>query len=216
MQKRMDSKESRRLEGMLLYERELESEGCCLIAGMDEAGRGPLAGPVVAACVIMPRDTLIEGVNDSKKLSPKKRELLYDRIIQSAIAWGVGVVSHEDIDRYNILEAAKMAFVQAYVKMHMTPDGVLVDAVKGLDIPVRTVAIIKGDQKSYTIAAASIVAKVYRDRLMVQYDSEYPEYSFCRHKGYCTEEHVEAIKIHGPCPIHRRTFLRNIRQDGQP
>lgn len=210
-----NTKESQRLESMLLYEKELVNEGCRLIAGMDEAGRGPLAGPVVAACVIMPRDRLIEGVNDSKKLSAKKREILYDKIIRTAIAWGVGVVSHEDIDKHNILEAAKMAFVQAYVKMYMTPDGVLVDAMKGLDIPVKTVSIIKGDEKSYTIAAASIIAKVYRDRLMLDYDQEYPQYNFAQHKGYGTDEHVKAIKMYGPCPIHRKTFLRKIQQDGQ-
>lgn len=209
----MTERESLRLETMLLYEKELEDEGCRLIAGMDEAGRGPLAGPVVAACVIMPRDQLIEGVNDSKKLSPRKREILYDKIIGAAKAYGVGVIGHEDIDRHNILEAAKMAFVQAYVKMHMTPDGLLVDAVKGLNLPVKTVSIIKGDEKSYTIAAASIIAKVYRDRLMQEYDGIYPEYLFGQHKGYGTREHISAIRKFGPCPIHRRTFIGKIQRD---
>lgn len=202
--------EARRLEAMLEYENTLDREGYRLVGGMDEAGRGPLAGPVVAACVIMKRDALIEGVNDSKLLTEKKREELYEKIISSALAHAVAVIGNEDIDSYNILQAARMAFVQAFVKMVVKPDALLVDAIGSLNIPVKTIQIVKGDQKSYNIAAASIVAKVYRDRLMREYDKTYPCYLFAKHKGYGTEEHMEAIRSHGPCPIHRRTFIKNI------
>jgi uncharacterized protein (TIGR00252 family) len=181
-----------------------------LVAGMDEAGRGPLAGPVVAACVIMPLDMPIEGINDSKKLSEARREKLYPLIMDRALAVGVGVVEHQEIDRINILNATRKAMQAAYADMNMQPGLLLVDAVEGLDIPVEIQPIIRGDGTSYNIAAASIVAKVTRDRRLVELDGLYPGYGFAKHKGYGTTEHIEAIRALGPCLEHRVTFIRNI------
>ncbi len=196
---------------MLEYEREFESKGYKLIAGMDEAGRGPLAGPVVCACVIMPleEDKIIDGVNDSKKLSAKKRDELYDKIISTAIAYKICEVDHITIDKINILEATKQGMNNCVKQLSVNPDIVLVDAVKGLNNGVECFPIIKGDAKSYSIAAASILAKVYRDRLMEELDAKYPEYNFKKHKGYGTKEHIEALKKYGKCPIHRDTFIKN-------
>lgn len=180
-----------------------------VIAGTDEAGRGPLAGPVVAACVVMPLHTRIDGINDSKKVSKKKRERLYDSILSEAIAYGVGIVDNERIDAVNILQATKQAMVQAYKNMEYTPQVLLADAVTGLDVPVPVRSIVKGDATSYNIAAASIVAKVTRDRMMREWDKEYPAYGFAKNKGYGTAAHIEALRTYGPCPIHRKTFIKN-------
>ena len=190
----------------LAFERELLASGARLIGGMDEAGRGPLAGPVVAAAVIMPLDCPIEGVDDSKQVSEKKRERLYDEIIDKAIAYKIVAVDEKVIDEINILNATKRAMTECVAGLSVRPDIVLVDAVK-LALEVPTKAIIKGDALSYSIAAASILAKVYRDRLMRAYDEQYPEYGFAKHKGYGTKDHIEALRTYGPTPIHRRTFI---------
>ena len=190
----------------LVFERELLLSGARLIGGMDEAGRGPLAGPVVAAAVVMPLDDIIEGVDDSKKLSEKKRERLFDEIIAKAIAYKIVAVDEKVIDEINILNATKRAMTECVNGLSVRPDIVLVDAVK-LSLEVPTKAIIKGDALSYSIGAASILAKVYRDRLMREYDSLYPWYGFEQNKGYGTKDHIDAIKTVGPCPIHRRTFI---------
>lgn len=192
---------------MLEYERQAQTEGAKYIAGIDEAGRGPLAGPMVVAGVIMPLDDdkIIDGVNDSKKLSEKKRNILYDKIIETALDVQVAVVGWEEIDRINILNATKNGMLQC-VRGFKQVDKVLIDAVK-LDSDVPTLAIIHGDALSYSIAAASIVAKVTRDRLMLEYDKQYPQYNFAKHKGYGTAEHIALLKKYGPCPIHRKTFI---------
>ncbi len=192
------------------YEQELYDSGLELIGGTDEAGRGPLAGPVVAACVIMPKGLRIEGVDDSKKLSEKKRYMLYDKIIENAISVGVGIVDEKAIDEVNILNATKIAFEQAYSNLQVKPQHMLIDALKGLFGNTPQTVIIKGDSLSYQIAAASIVAKVTRDRIMIEYDAKYPEYNFRQHKGYGTSDHINVLKQHGACPIHRRSFLKNI------
>ena len=179
-----------------------------LVAGVDEAGRGPLAGPVVAAAVIMPRDNIIEGINDSKKLSPKKREELFEKITQTALAYNITEVGHAEIDEKNILNATKLAMKQACMKLTIKPDVVLTDFVH-IDIDVPQVNITHGDSLSYNIAAASILAKVYRDRLMIQYAKKYPNYGFEKHKGYGTSEHIANLKKYGACGIHRKTFLKN-------
>ncbi|MDO4166717.1 MAG: ribonuclease HII [Eubacteriales bacterium] len=179
------------------------------ICGIDEAGRGPLAGPVVAGAVILPRDCEILYLNDSKKLSEKKRDQLYDEIQQKAVAWAVGIVSQERIDEINILQATYEAMQQAVEQLAVTPDLLLVDAVNIPGVVQKQVGIIKGDAKSVSIAAASIMAKVTRDRMMEQMDALYPEYGFASHKGYGSQSHIEAIRQYGPCPIHRRTFIKN-------
>jgi ribonuclease HII len=179
------------------------------ICGIDEAGRGPLCGPVVAGAVILPKEYDILYLNDSKKLSEKKREELYDEIAEKALAWSVGIVSPERIDEINILQATYEAMRIAIQKLSVVPDILLNDAVTIPNVDIRQVPIIKGDAKSQSIAAASIMAKVTRDRLMVQYDMMYPEYGFLKNKGYGTKQHIEAIKEIGPCPIHRRTFIKN-------
>ncbi|MCM1533529.1 MAG: ribonuclease HII [Corallococcus sp.] len=190
---------------MLEYERQALSSGARYIAGIDEAGRGPLAGPVVVAAAIMPLDDLIEGVNDSKKLSAKKRDLLYDAIMSKAIDVRVSVISNEEIDEINILNATKKGMLNCIDGL-ANVDCVLIDAVK-LECSVPTVSIIHGDALSYSIAAASIVAKVTRDRLMLEYDKQFPQYNFAKHKGYGTAEHIKLLKQYGPCPIHRKTFI---------
>ena len=193
---------------MLQFEKEYISQGKKLVAGIDEAGRGPLAGPVVVASVIMPMYNIIEGINDSKKLSEKKRNLLFEKIKEVAIAYHIEVVDEKVIDEINILNATKLGMKNCIDKLSLVPDVVLIDAVK-IDSDVQTVSIIKGDAKSYSIAAASILAKVYRDNMMLQYDKEYPIYNFAKHKGYGTKAHIDTIKQHGICPIHRRTFVKN-------
>ena len=195
---------------MLNYERQLMEGGARLIAGIDEAGRGPLAGPVVVAGVIMPMDNIIQGINDSKKLSAKKRDALYDQIMATALDVQVAIVDRNTIDEINILNATKQGMLQC-INGFAQVDRVLIDAVK-LDAKVPTLSIIKGDSLSYSIAAASIIAKVTRDRLMLELDKQYPQYNFAKHKGYGTAEHIRLLKEHGPCPEHRRTFIKNFVQ----
>lgn len=190
---------------MLQYEEEILKNGARFIAGIDEAGRGPLAGPVVVAGVIMPLDDLIDGVDDSKKLSAKKRENLFDKITAKALEVKIAVVGNERIDEVNILNATKEGMLQC-IDDFQKVDAVLIDAVK-LNSKVPTVSIIHGDALSYSIAAASIVAKVTRDRIMADYDKLYPMYGFAKHKGYGTRHHIELLQKYGPCPIHRRTFI---------
>ena len=195
----------------LKYEKQLISEGYRLIAGVDEVGRGPLAGPVVCACVIMPQDEIIDGVDDSKKLSKKKREVLYDKIIEKAISYSICRVEPSEIDQINILNATKKCMVECIKTLSIKPDIVLVDAVK-LDVDVKTLPIIKGDYLSYTIGSASILAKVYRDRLMEEYAKTYQGYGFEKNSGYGTKQHIDKIKEIGPCPIHRKTFIKNFTE----
>ena len=192
---------------LLEYENQLLEAGNKLIGGIDEAGRGPLAGPVVVAGVIMPlgESDLIDGVNDSKKLSAKKRDKLYDEILAKAIDVQVAVVDNKIIDEINILNATKQGMLQC-IEGFSEIDCVLIDAVK-LDTSVRTLSIVHGDALSYSIAAASIVAKVTRDRMMEEFDKSYPQYGFAKHKGYGTAAHIAALKQYGPCPIHRRSFI---------
>lgn len=190
------------------YENRYLSQGCRFIAGMDEAGRGPLAGPVMVGCCIMDTDHIIEGVNDSKALTAKKRDELYDKIIERAICYKTIAVSEEEIDQINILNATKKAMKEAVSFMFPIPEILLVDAVK-LDFGIPSLSIIHGDALSYSIACASILAKVERDRLMEKYALEYPEYGFDKHKGYGTKIHIESLQKYGPCPIHRRTFIKN-------
>ena len=208
-QKKLDAleKEKQRIENLKKYEKEYA--GYTYICGIDEVGRGPLAGPVVAGAVILPKDCNILYINDSKQLSEKKREELYDVITKEAVAWAVGYASPERIDEINILQATYEAMRQAVNKLSVKPDIFLNDAVTIPGIEGKQVPIIKGDAKSLTIASASILAKVTRDRIMVEYDSMYPEYEFAKHKGYGTKAHIEAIKEYGPCPIHRKTFIKN-------
>ncbi len=185
--------------------------GANYICGIDEAGRGPLAGPVVVASVIMPKDSMIEGVNDSKKVSEKKREKLYEEIIENAISYSVGIVDQNEIDRVNILNATKAGLTESIRGLKVKPDIILVDALTGIDtcgIPYHS--IVKGDAKCYSIAAASIIAKVTRDRIMRQWHEVYPQYNFIQHKGYGTAAHIAAIKEYGLCPLHRRSFVKNI------
>ena len=191
---------------MLAYEHRWQAQGCRLIAGIDEAGRGPLAGPVVAACAVMPLDDLIEGVNDSKQLTERRREILYPQIMQKALAYSIVAVDERRIDEINILNATKEAMRGCLAALSLHPDVVLIDAVK-LDCDYPVDAIVKGDALSYSIACASVLAKVYRDHLMMQYAVQYPVYQFDRHKGYGTAAHIEALRTYGPCPIHRRTFI---------
>lgn len=195
----------REIEKMLSYEID-NCAGYKLIAGIDEAGRGPLAGPVAVAIAIMPMDDIIEGINDSKKLSAKKREKLYDQIVEKAIDYSVQLVDEKTIDKINILEATKLGMQNCIKSLKITPDLVLIDAVK-LDTKIKSISIIHGDALSYNIACASILAKVTRDRLMDEYDLKYPEYGFKKHKGYGTKAHIEALKKYGKCPIHRDTFI---------
>jgi ribonuclease HII len=193
---------------MTEYEREYWIRGAS-VGGMDEAGRGPRAGPGVAAGGVLPPEPLVEYVNDSKKISEKRRETLFDAII-SAADYGVGIVGADIIDEINILQATRLAFKAAYNNMDKRPSMLLVDALKALDVPARQLAIIKGDQKSYLIAAASIIAKVTRDRMLAELDATYPLYGFARHKGYGTAQHIAALHAYGPCPEHRRTFIKGI------
>ncbi len=201
------SKERERLYAMRSYEREYDAFS--YIAGIDEVGRGPLAGPVVTACVILPKDCEILYVNDSKKLSEAKREELYDEIKAKALAVGVGMASPKRIDEINILQANYEAMRDAINSLPIKPDVLLNDAVTIPGVDIKQVPIIKGDAKSVSIASASIIAKVTRDRLMVELDKEYPGYNFAKNKGYGTAEHIEALKKMGPCPIHRRSFIGN-------
>lgn len=201
--------ELERLKTITYYENQCRQNGYKLIAGIDEVGRGPLAGPVVTAAVILKENDLIEGINDSKKLSAAKRESLYDIIIDRAVSYAFGIVSAEEIDSINILQATYKAMRQALSALSIKPDFVLADAVTIPDIDIKQQGIIKGDAKSISIGAASIIAKVYRDRMMYEYAKIYPEYGFEQNKGYGSQSHIEAIKKFGPCPIHRKTFIKN-------
>ena len=206
----MKEKEEQRLEKLKEYENELQNKGFEYICGIDEAGRGPLAGPVVVASVIMPKDSIIEGINDSKKVSEKKREKLYDLILEQAISYGVGIIGQDEIDDINILNATKKGLTNSLKELTQRPDLILVDAlthIETLGIPYES--IIKGDAKCYSISAASIIAKVTRDRIMREWDKIYPQYGFATHKGYGTSAHINAIKEYGPCPLHRKTFIKH-------
>ena len=219
----MKEKELERLINLKKVEEELYNEkGLKAIAGIDEAGRGPLAGPVVVACCLMPRNSMIEGVNDSKKISEKKREMLYEQITNEAISYGIGIINQKEIDEINILQATKKGLTEAIKDMEnklaekpelgiIKPDAILVDALTKIDtdgIPYKS--IIHGDAISYSIACASIIAKVTRDRIMRQWDEIYPQYGFAKHKGYGTAAHIQAIKEYGICPLHRLSFVKNI------
>ena len=218
----MKEKELERLIKLKKVEEELYNEkGLKAIAGIDEAGRGPLAGPVVVACALMPKTSMIEGVNDSKKISEKKRELLYEQIISEAISYGIGIIDQKEIDEINILQSTKKGLTIAIKDMEVKlvekpelgitkPDAILVDALTKIDtdgIPYKS--IIHGDAISYSIACASIIAKVTRDKIMRQWDEIYPQYGFAKHKGYGTAAHIKAIKEHGPCGLHRASFIKN-------
>ena len=199
--------ERQRLEGMREFENKYSDLGA--VAGIDEAGRGPLAGPVVAAAVILPKDIFLPFLNDSKKVTEKRRDVLFDQIKQEALAYGIGIASNALIDEINILQATYEAMREAISKLSKTPDILLVDAVHIPDINIKQVGIVKGDAKSVNLAAASLLAKVTRDRLMLEYDKIYPEYGFAANKGYGTAKHIEALKAYGACDIHRRTFIGN-------
>ena len=210
----MKEKEEERLDNLKKYEENLYNEGYKFICGIDEAGRGPLAGPVVVGAAVMPRDPKLEWVNDSKKVTEKRREILYDRITEEALAWGVGIISEKEIDELNILNATKkglhLALGEVIEKLKQKPDIVIVDALREIDtfeIPYQS--IIKGDATCYSISCASILAKVTRDRIMREWNEVYPMYDFEKNKGYGTAEHIKALKQYGPCPIHRRTFIKH-------
>ncbi len=207
----MKEKELERLTNLKQIEEDIYKTGVKSICGIDEAGRGPLAGPVVVAAVIMPKDSMIEGVNDSKKVSEKKREALYEKITEEAIAWGVGIIDQKQIDEINILQATKKGLTMAIKELKVKPERIIVDALTGIDtLGIPYTPIIKGDAKCYSIAAASIIAKVTRDRIMRQWDEIYPQYGFEKHKGYGTAAHIAAIKEYGICPLHRLSFVKNI------
>ncbi len=206
-------KELARLEQMREYENTYAA--CAYICGIDEAGRGPLAGPVAAGAVILPKDCRLLYLNDSKKLSEKRREELFVQIKEQAVAWSVGIVGPERIDEINILQATYEAMRQAIAGLGVKPDILLNDAVEIPGVDIMQVPIIKGDAKSLSIAAASIMAKVTRDHMMEEYDQLFPEYGFAKHKGYGTAAHIQAIAELGPCPIHRRSFIKKIWSDGQ-
>lgn len=203
------------LEEMLTYERQLWEQGYDIVAGVDEVGRGPLAGPVVAAAVVLPQDFSILGINDSKKVTEKKREELFPIIKEEAVAYGIGIVDHQVIDEINILEATKIAMKKAITNLKIDLEKktgkslkyILIDALT-LDIDVPQMGMVKGDAKSVSIAAASIIAKVTRDHMMIDYDTKYPGYSFASNKGYGTKAHYEGLDSLGMCPIHRKTFLK--------
>ncbi len=210
MRLKMKEKELERLTRLKEIEKDLYQKGFQNICGIDEAGRGPLAGPVVVAGVIMPQDSMIEGVNDSKKVSEKKREKLYDLILEEAISYSVAIIGQDIIDEINILNATKQGVTKVVEELDVEPDLIVVDALTHINtkgIPYNS--IIKGDAKCYNIAAASIIAKVTRDRIMRQWDEIYPQYGFSAHKGYGTAKHITAIKEYGLCPIHRRSFTKN-------
>ena len=204
-------KEAARLDALWQYEREAWRAGRQLVCGTDEVGRGPLAGPVVAAAVILPKDCVLPGINDSKKLTPAQRESLYEQIIAQAVCYAISEVDNETIDRINILEASRLAMAQSVEALPQRVDFVLLDGWDNPRIQTERQAIIKGDSKSISIAAASVLAKVHRDRLMEAYDSVYPGYGLAQHKGYPTAEHYQALKTLGPSPIHRLSF--NLKLD---
>ena len=208
-QKLKAEKEHERLLELSKYEREYNDKGFDLIGGIDEAGRGPLFGPVVAACVVLPKGCLIEGVNDSKKLSEKRREELFDIIKEKAVAWGVGIVDNNTIDEINILEATRKAMHEAVCNLQVKPNYIFIDAEKHVDTcGIPYLPIVKGDALSINISCASIIAKVTRDRMIDEMAKKYPEYGLEKHKGYGTKEHIEAIKKYGLTPLHRKSFCQ--------
>ena len=182
--------------------------GFKFIAGIDEAGRGPLAGPVVASAVILPADLKIPGLRDSKKVPEKERASLYWDILLSSLDLGVGIVEHDEIDRINILQATRLAMEKAVASLCISPDALIIDAVALPSVSIKQFSIIKADAKSASVAAASLIAKHTRDMIMLRYHSLYPEYNFNKHKGYCTEEHLSLLNLHGPCSIHRKSFRK--------
>lgn len=202
-------KEMDRFARLCRYETDAYRNGYKMIAGVDEAGRGPLAGPVVAAAVILPEGVFIKGLNDSKKLSPQKRDILFDSIVKKAVAYGVGIVDEKCIDEINILNATKKAMSIAIGRLNPQPDLLLVDAVRLDNAGIDQLSLIKGDAQSISIAAASIIAKVTRDRMITEMGRLYPQYGFEKHKGYGTKEHIDAIKKYGICPIHRVSYTKH-------
>lgn len=206
----MKEKEIERLNLLKEEENKLYEKNIKYICGIDEAGRGPLAGPVVVGAVILPENSFIEGVNDSKKVSEKKREKLYEQIVQEAIAYSVGIVDQKTIDEINILNATKLGVKIALEELTQKPDVIMVDALTNINtLGIPYISVVKGDAKNYCIAAASIIAKVTRDRIMRQWDEVYPIYGFSKHKGYGTAEHIKIIKENGPCILHRKSFIKN-------
>ena len=191
---------------MLSFEQKAQKEGFDIIAGIDEVGRGPLAGPVVSAAVVLGKSFSVDGITDSKQLSPSKRDDLYCQIFQQAQNISLGIVANDIIDQINILQAARLSMLYAVEKLQNSPDFLLIDGIYKIESPIPQETIKKGDQRSLSIAAASIIAKVTRDRMMEKYATEYPEYGFAQHKGYGTKKHRDAIKKYGVCPIHRKTF----------
>ena len=204
---KVTEKELQRLAELSKIDKTYWDQPGVILAGMDEVGRGPLAGPVVVGCVVMPPEPLLPYVNDSKKLSEKRREALYDQILATSLAHATAWIDPETIDEINILEATKRGFKEAFAKIGVPVTDVLIDALRGLDIPARQHPLIHGDALTYSIGAASILAKVARDRYMIEQDALYPQYGFARNKGYGTAEHIAALKEYGPCPIHRKSFI---------
>ncbi len=194
------------LDPFLPLEAEAQASGYCCIAGLDEAGRGPLAGPVVAAAVMLSADRPIPGLRDSKRLSPQQRYTVYRAILQQAVAWGIGIVPHVQIDQHDVLWATKEAMIRAVRQLPWAPDLLLIDGTVSLPLPIAQRTVVRGDACCASIAAASVLAKVIRDRLMVAYATRYPEYGFDKHKGYPTREHYACLQKYGPCAIHRRSF----------
>jgi ribonuclease HII len=210
MDVKMKEKEIERLSLLKEEENKLYNNSVKYICGIDEAGRGPLAGPVVVGAVILPEDSFIEGVNDSKKISEKKREKIYEIITQEAIAYSVGIVDQKTIDEINILNATKLGVKRALEGLSQKPEIIMVDALNNMDtLGIPYISVVKGDAKNYCIAAASIIAKVTRDRMMKEWDEVYPMYGFAKHKGYGTAEHIRLLKENGPCMIHRKSFIKN-------
>ena len=206
----MKEKEIERLTNLKKEENKLYEKNIKLICGIDEAGRGPLAGPVVVGVVILPENSFIEGVNDSKKVSEKKREKLYEEIVKESIDYSVGIVDQKTIDEINILNATKLGVKLALEGLKQKPEIIMVDALNNIDtLGIPYISVIKGDAKNYCIAAASIIAKVTRDRIMREWDEVYPAYGFAKHKGYGTAEHIRIIKEIGPCILHRKSFIKN-------
>lgn len=203
----MNREEKQRLDSLLFFENQVWEEGYRFVVGIDEVGRGPLAGPVVAASCFIPKGVFFEGLNDSKKLTPKKREKLFDSIVsQKGVAYGIGVIDESIIDDINIYQATLCAMKQAIDKMPIKPDYLLIDGLAFTDYPIASLKIIKGDAKSQSIAAASVLAKVIRDEMMRKYHKQWPLYGFDKHKGYGTAKHLAALAAYGPAPIHRKSF----------